>query len=320
VELRELANFVAVVDSQSFTAAAARLGVSQPALSQSIARLERDLGCALLIRNKRLPGAGVAPTAAGQSLYSDAIDILQRVQGARDRARRADAAEGLPVVLLGFSSSTPRELVDRAAAPARPAAPSPSASAMLDVVPIQLTWGEEIHALRSGRVDVAFLHHPLGTVYPGLSMTTMLSVRRVIILQAGHRLAGASEVTLADLRGEPILDPGVFDDEPGLRDYWLGAPRPADAPLGRIVGPPTKTVEEMCAFVRAGRGTAIAAAAVAAQYPRDDLAFIPIADLEPTIVGIAVRTEDTRPHVRALYERLAESAGSTTENPPQESQ
>ncbi|WP_291043770.1 LysR family transcriptional regulator [Herbiconiux sp.] len=299
MELRQLANFVAVVEARSFTAAAARLGVSQPALSQSIARLERDVGCALLVRNKRLSSAGVAPTASGESLLADAIDILQRVQGARDRALRADADEGLPVVLLGFSSSTPRELVDLATA----SAPFDDAFA-LDVVPIQLTWGEEIHALRSGRVDVAFLHYPAGAVYPGLTMTALLPVRRVVILPGGHRLAGASALTLRDLAGEPILDPGVFDDEPGLRDYWLAAPRPTDAPMGRIVGPPTKTVEEMCAFVRAGRGTAIAASAVAAQYPRDDLAFIPIVDLESTDVGIAVRSEDKRPHVTALYDTV----------------
>lgn len=62
----ELAAFVAVVRERSFTRAAAQMGVSQPALSQTIRGLERKLALKLLNRTTR----SVAPTEAGQRLYA----------------------------------------------------------------------------------------------------------------------------------------------------------------------------------------------------------------------------------------------------------
>src|ERR1700733_4995728 len=63
-ELGDLAAFLAVAEETSFTRAAARLGVSQSALSHTIRRLETRLGLRLLTRTTR----SVAPTEAGERL------------------------------------------------------------------------------------------------------------------------------------------------------------------------------------------------------------------------------------------------------------
>ena len=74
--LGELAAFAAVAGERSFTRAAARLGVSQSALSHTVRGLERRLGLQLLARTTR----SVAPTAAGAALLEDLTPALERIE------------------------------------------------------------------------------------------------------------------------------------------------------------------------------------------------------------------------------------------------
>jgi DNA-binding transcriptional LysR family regulator len=78
--LDDLRLFVATCEAGSLSAVARRLGTSQPAVSQHIRRLERELDIALFERGRR----GVTPTAAGQILLTAATDAL----GALDAGRR----------------------------------------------------------------------------------------------------------------------------------------------------------------------------------------------------------------------------------------
>jgi DNA-binding transcriptional LysR family regulator len=72
MDTRQLAAFVAVVERKSFSRAAERLGVTQPAVSLQIGALERRLGVQLLDRS----GRRVEPTEAGQQLYRSAQRVL----------------------------------------------------------------------------------------------------------------------------------------------------------------------------------------------------------------------------------------------------
>ncbi|MDJ1370359.1 LysR family transcriptional regulator [Gulosibacter molinativorax] len=72
MELRHLRYFTAVVESGSFTAAAAALHISQPPLSVAIAKLEAEAGVQLLQRSHR----GVEPTSAGRYLLDAASRVL----------------------------------------------------------------------------------------------------------------------------------------------------------------------------------------------------------------------------------------------------
>jgi DNA-binding transcriptional LysR family regulator len=73
MDTRQLAAFVAVVDKKSFSQAAERLGVTQPAISLQIRSLEERLGRRLLDRS----GRRVEPTEAGLVLYRSAQRMLQ---------------------------------------------------------------------------------------------------------------------------------------------------------------------------------------------------------------------------------------------------
>src|SRR4029079_13804045 len=82
-ELNELATFAIVATERSFTRAAARLGVSQSALSHTIRGLERRLDLHLLARTTK----SVAPTAAGAALLKDLSPALEQIDRALNAVR-----------------------------------------------------------------------------------------------------------------------------------------------------------------------------------------------------------------------------------------
>ena len=89
MELRYLLYFATVAEQQSFTRAAEKLRIAQPAISQQIKTLEEELEVKLLVRTKR----SVKLTAAGQAFLLQAKDILNRVEQSRVEARRAAQGE-----------------------------------------------------------------------------------------------------------------------------------------------------------------------------------------------------------------------------------
>ncbi|MFD1715500.1 LysR family transcriptional regulator [Amnibacterium flavum] len=298
MDLRQLRHFVAVAELRSFTAAAGELHMSQPALSQSVARLEKELGCALLHRNKQNPGQGVLLTVAGETLLEEGRDLIAAAQRAEERTRRAGRTSSGVSLAMGFTSGTPQHLVAAALAAA-------DGIDGVDVYPVELDWGHEHQAIVTGRADLAYLQYAEGTPVAGHTVTGLELLERVALVPTNHRLAHRGRVTLADLAGEAILDPGSAEGVPGYRDLWLGEPRPAGMPIGRIVGPPARTVQEMYSFVAAGRGMAIASKAVADQFQRDDVVALVVPDLASVEVGVARLVEDRRPPVRQVFDALS---------------
>src|SRR5437879_3248678 len=85
MELRHLRYLIAIAEERSFSAAAARLRLAQPALSRQIRDLERELGTELFVRDS----TGTVITAAGEQCASAARQILENVSEAIKRARLA---------------------------------------------------------------------------------------------------------------------------------------------------------------------------------------------------------------------------------------
>lgn len=83
-DLGDLAVFAVVAEERSFTRAAARLGISQSALSHSMRGLEKKLGLQLLARTTR----SVSPTAAGTALLEDLSPALERIERSLAEARK----------------------------------------------------------------------------------------------------------------------------------------------------------------------------------------------------------------------------------------
>src|SRR6202789_572253 len=83
-DLGQLSAFATVAQERSFTRAAARLGISQSALSHSIRGLEKRLGIQLLARTTR----SVSPAAAGTALLQDLTPALERIERAVAETRK----------------------------------------------------------------------------------------------------------------------------------------------------------------------------------------------------------------------------------------
>ncbi|MBX9403862.1 LysR family transcriptional regulator [Lysobacter sp. BMK333-48F3] len=87
-QLSAMRTYRCIVEAGSFTRAAERLGTTHTSLSRQLRQLEEHLGVRLLNRNSR----GLTATEAGQRYYRDCLDILERVDAAR-QALSADAAQ-----------------------------------------------------------------------------------------------------------------------------------------------------------------------------------------------------------------------------------
>jgi len=96
-DLGELAAFAVVAEERSFTRAAARLGISQSALSHSMRGLEKRLGLQLLARTTR----SVSPTVSGSALLEELAPALERIERslAEVQQRRERSAGRLRLIL-----------------------------------------------------------------------------------------------------------------------------------------------------------------------------------------------------------------------------
>lgn len=146
MELRHLRYFVGVVDTLSFTKAASRLRVAQPALSRQIGQLEDELGVKLLERTAR----GVLLTKAGRAFYGEACALLAQSAQAVRVAQQSESAAGAPLNLAyiwGLFHSTVPPLLKRF----RQRCPE-TAVHLFDLSPI-----EQAQAMAEGRLDAGFI-------------------------------------------------------------------------------------------------------------------------------------------------------------------
>ena len=189
--------FIAVVEEGSVTAAARRLHISQPALSQAMVGLERRLGLDLLVRHR----TGIAPTAAGTTLLAESRAVLAR----SDQALAALSRHGAPedVLRLGIPLELPPDLLPGPLATLGAAYPGTRVQAR------HATTAQQLEALRGGELDVGLVRErPAGTDLDA----ALVAEERLGVLLARSRadaLATARGVRLDGLAG---LD-------------WVGFPR-----------------------------------------------------------------------------------------------
>lgn len=100
MDIKQLRYFIAIAEEGSLSAAAQRVNVAQPSLSQHVLSIERDLGVQLLERSPR----GVSLTQAGQILLSHAYEITSALENAVEAVRRS-GVEPMGDVSFGLPSS-----------------------------------------------------------------------------------------------------------------------------------------------------------------------------------------------------------------------
>jgi DNA-binding transcriptional LysR family regulator len=204
VELRHLRYFVAVAEELHFGRAAQRLGIVQPALSKQIVALERELGVTLFVRSKR----GVSITEAGQALYSETRDILQRVDHATDVAKLTDSG-ALGSLAIGFIGPAMWNILPPLMREHRDRVPE------IHFRLYEMTSGPMIQQVRDRILDAGFIR-PFGHDQD-LEIKTVWSEPFAIAMACDHPLAEQDVIDLADAADETFVlvsregSPGLFD-------------------------------------------------------------------------------------------------------------
>jgi DNA-binding transcriptional LysR family regulator len=191
-DLRQLRTFVAVAEELNFTRAAARLHLAQQAVSKAVRQLERELGVELLERTTR----EVRLTAAGAELLDAGRGVLAAADDAFTRTRAV--GRGLAgTVRVGVSPALGPSVLDEVTAVLRADAPA-LAVALLEVRP-----GDVERLLRDRALDMVLAR--TARAGPEVESAALRPTPAAVAVAAGHRLAGADELTLADLDGERLL-------------------------------------------------------------------------------------------------------------------
>lgn len=219
LDLRLVRYFVAVAEELHFGRAAARLYVSQPALSKQIRKLEQQLGEPLLVRNSR----HVTLTERGRSFFDDAQRLLTIADGMTHTAR----PDGLRIAHV-YELSTSRLVAD---AFSRAEPDIPLREHAMDSI-------TQLGALVEGRLDVAILRvtprmriaHPTGWRH------RLLRLEPLVLVGPPHDVRARS-APLHERELHAFADPPVsgnynahgqylraLEESQGLQMRWLGTP------------------------------------------------------------------------------------------------
>lgn len=279
LDMRKLRYFVAVAERLHFGRAAAALYITQPALSRQIRQFEEELGVELLERSSRQ----VTLTPAGRRLAEDGARLLTESDAAIARARRAQ--DGEHVLIAGFMLG-----MDIAPAMKRFSSSHPEVDVQLQ----RLRWWNHAAALRDGRVDAGFVRFPLPT--QGLDIQPLYTEPVCVALAAAHPLAAGTSVDISALADEPVLR--YADAQPEWNAFWTFDPRPD----GRHPqpGPYVRDMEEIVAYVRAGRGVAYLPVPITAAIAPPGVAFIPVDGIPPGQVVLAWDAKQPPRHIADL--------------------
>ncbi len=192
MNLRQIEYFIQVAELGSFSKAALRLDIAQPALSRQVRALETGLRETLLLRN----GRGVTLTDAGKRLLEHGRDILQRVEAARDDLG-AGRDEPAGHIVVGL----PPSLALRLTLPLIEIFDSEMPKARLAIIE-----GFSVHIaewLVSGRVDLGLVYNPEPAA--SIEIAPVLEERLCLIGKAGAR--PRKSVALKDLARYPLVMP-----------------------------------------------------------------------------------------------------------------
>ena len=199
LDLRLLETFREVATRGSFSAAAEALHLTQPAVSQHVARLEKQLGTKLLERDSR----GVSATEAGAAMLEHAEGLLDSARRAED-AVRAHAGGRVPSVRMGAFPSAAAGLVPMAFRELRVAQPSLRLHLRI------LEPKPALEELCANRIDVGLMIatdlDPVETP-DGVERIAVHEDPMLVALPAGHPMARRPSLRLSDLSEESWLIP-----------------------------------------------------------------------------------------------------------------
>jgi DNA-binding transcriptional LysR family regulator len=193
MDIRQIECLVTIVDTGGFGRAGSHLGISQPAVSLQIRRLEEALGGAVFARD----GRAVRLTALGESILPHARETLRAIRGIHDTASQARGVIAGSVT-VGAIPGWGIDVIPRLLARFREVHP------LVAVRLVEALAGDLIQRVREGELDAAIT----GTAAPsthGLPHAVLFQSAMVAVVYPSHPLAGRDAVPLADLLAHPVM-------------------------------------------------------------------------------------------------------------------
>lgn len=272
IELRHLRAFLAVADEGSVTRAAAVLRVTQPAVSRTLAALEKNLGVRLVDRSTH----HLALTPEGLAFRDRAAAAVGAFDAAVDAGRLGHWPLRLGHAWSAFGPYTTPLL--RTWQERHPQTP-------LELLRID----DRTAGLTRGEVDAALLRGPVDA--PGLVTEVLFTEDRVAAVTADGPLAARTSLSLADLTGGAI----VLNTVSGTTapDLWPPHARPASAVT-------VANTDDWLTAIAAGRGVGVTAASTAGMHPHAGVAYRPLDDAPPVPVLLARRDAPGHPALPEL--------------------
>ncbi len=281
VELRQLRYFAAVAERLHFGLAAESLHIGQPAVSQQVQRLERELGVTLFDRTSRT----VRLSEAGQRFLPEARAVLAAADRARDVA--AGFHERTDVVLRLGTSTGLGERLGAVLTHLRRIAPDTS------VELVSASTRARLDRVRAGQLDATFVRAS-GTI-PGLALIPLWQDEIVAAVPADHPVAAAPSIRLADLAGLPLRIVSRRLNQP-LVDLVMDSC--AQAGFEPLLGQRSTTLQDTLASIGSGVPSWTVVYASHAQDLRASrVAFRPLREPElriPTALAVPAATSTAR--------------------------
>ncbi len=191
-----LVHVVAVARQGSFTAAAQAVGVTQSAITKSVADLERRTGCMLFHRTSR----GAVPTEEGRDfvqraarLLADARELLDGPDGGKDAYAGVLSVAICPASLEWLLLEPVSALLLR------------HPSIHIDVM--GATFERVVQLLRSGSVDVAVGYDEAFSDWPDIARASLATLPAQLFVRKQHPLLGRAEVTERDIANYDFVSP-----------------------------------------------------------------------------------------------------------------
>jgi DNA-binding transcriptional LysR family regulator len=301
MELRHLRYFVAVAEELHISRAAEKLHVAQPAVSEQIRKLERDLGVELLDRTRRR----IALTDAGAAFLAEARRVLEGAQQARLAARNAQAQK-MSRLRIGYTPAALPAIVPRALQRLASGMPRLESS-IHEGPPLEL-----IDAVRTERLDAAIVSLPAPSA--GLRVTPLGEQRAVAAVPVRHRHAVGGPHRLAQIAPERIV---VLPRESnrGFYDAVVASCREAGfAPT--FVEMPDAHLERALLAVAAGAGLALLPESVADRYVAPGVRFVSLEGDQPAVAVAALTRRDSSNLPTAAFLRELSRAGESRASLP----
>lgn len=290
MEIRQLRYFISVAEHLNFTQAAKRLFVAQPAVSQQIASLEKEIGLQLFVRDKH----SVQLTPAGKVFLNDAIDMLNKSEEAVKKARKAAVGE-IGQLNIGFLYAPVKNFLPGLVREFREKYPH---------VQINLNHfqtGQIVEELRKGKLDLAFTMAFRPEDKTEWGYKTLFSQPYGVFMNKNHRLANRNCIPIIELAHEPLV---MLDRKEAPQGYDHLITLFSNHGILPNITTRTQRIETVLMLVETGLGIAVLPKHLDV-YANPSLRFIEIEEWQHTVdIVVAWKKTSSNPSIPLFLTEL----------------